>query len=247
MDLVSVVIPYFKKREYIKRCIYSVLGQNYQKFEIIIVYDGKDFSDLTYIGAIAKKDKRINLIKNYKLLGAGESRNKGIRIAKGKFIALLDADDYWDKNKLKFQIKFMKDHNYQASHTSYQIIDKENKKISIRSARNFYEVEDLLYSCDIGLSTIILKKSIFSKSIKFPNTKTKEDFILWLKLLKKKIPIIGLDKKLTYWRKLDNSLSSSTIQKICDGFKVYYIYMNYSFFKSIRSLFYLSINFLKKN
>jgi teichuronic acid biosynthesis glycosyltransferase TuaG len=247
MDLVSVVIPYFKKREYIKRCIQSVLRQNYKKFEIIIVYDGEDFSDLAYIGNIAKKDKRIHLIKNYKLLGAGLSRNKGINISKGKFIALLDADDYWDKNKLKFQIKFMKDHNYLASHTSYQIIDKENKKISIRSARNFYEVEDLLYSCDIGLSTIILKKNIFSKNIKFPNTKTKEDFILWLKLLKKKIPIIGLNKKLTYWRKLDNSLSSSTVQKIYDGFKVYYIYMNYGFFKSIFNLFYLSINFLKKN
>ena len=247
MDLVSVVIPYFKKKEYIKRCIQSVLRQNYKKFEIIIVYDGEDFSDLAYIGAIVKKDKRIHLIKNYKLLGAGLSRNKGINIAKGKFIALLDADDYWDKNKLKFQIKFMKDHNYQASHTSYQIIDKENKKISIRSARNFYEVEDLLYSCDIGLSTIILKKNIFSKNIKFPDTKTKEDFILWLKLLKKKIPIIGLDKKLTYWRKLENSLSSSIIQKIFDGFKVYYIYMNYSFFKSVYNLFYLSINFLKKN
>ena len=247
MDLVSVVIPYFKKREYIKRCIQSVLRQNYKKFEIIIVYDGEDLSDLAYIGAIVKKDKRIHLIKNYKLLGAGLSRNKGINIAKGKFIALLDADDYWDKNKLKFQIKFMKDHNYQASHTSYQIIDKENKKISIRSARNFYEVEDLLYSCDIGLSTIILKKNIFSKNIKFPDTKTKEDFILWLKLLKKKIPIIGLDKKLTYWRKLDNSLSSSIIQKMFDGFKVYYIYMNYSFFKSVYNLFHLSINFLKKN
>ena len=247
MDLVSVVIPYFKKREYIKRCIQSVLRQNYNKFEIIIVYDGKDFSDLSYIESLVKKDKRIQLIKNHKLLGAGLSRNKGINISKGKFIAFLDADDYWGKNKLKFQIKFMKDHNYLASHTSYQIIDNVNNKNLIRSARSFYDVEDLLYSCDIGLSTIILKKNIFSKNIKFPNTKTKEDFILWLKLLKKNIPIMGLNKKLTYWRKLDNSLSSSSIQKIIDGFRVYYIYMDFGFFKSIFNLFYLSINFLKKN
>ena len=246
MDLVSVVIPYFKKREYIQRCIQSVLRQSYKKLEIIIVYDGEDFSDLTYIEKIVKKDKRIYLIKNHKLLGAGFSRNKGISRAKGKFIALLDADDYWDKHKLKFQIKFMKDYNYLVSHTSYQIVDRENKKISIRLARNFYELEDLLYSCDIGLSTVVLSKSIFSKNIRFPNTKTKEDFILWLKLLKKRIPILGLKKKLTYWRKLDNSLSSSSFQKIYDGFKVYYIYMNYSLFKSIFNLFNLSINFLKK-
>ena len=142
MDLVSVVIPYFKKKEYIKRCIQSVLRQNYKKFEIIIVYDGEDFSDLAYILDLVKKDKRIYLIKNYKLLGAGLSRNKGIKISRGKFIAFLDADDYWDKNKLKFQIKFMKDNNCQVSHTSYQIIDKN--KNSIRTARNFYQVNDLL-------------------------------------------------------------------------------------------------------
>ena len=118
MDLVSVVIPYFKKREYIQRCIQSVLRQSYKKLEIIIVYDGEDFSDLTYIEKIVKKDKRIYLIKNHKLLGAGFSRNKGISRAKGKFIALLDADDYWDKNKLKFKIKFMKDYNYLVSHKS---------------------------------------------------------------------------------------------------------------------------------
>ena len=247
MDLVSVVIPYFKKREYIKRCIQSVLSQNYKKLEIIIVYDGEDFSDLAHIENLAKKDKRIRLIKNHKLLGAGLSRNKGVKISKGKFIAFLDADDYWDKNKLKFQIKFMNDHNYLASHTSFQIIDNKNKKSSIRSAKNFYKVEDLIYSCDIGLSTIIIKKNVFSKNVKFPNTKTKEDFILWLMLLKKNISIMGLNKKLTYWRKLDNSLSSSTIQKLCDGFRVYYIYMNFGFFKSIFNLFYLSINFLKKN
>ena len=247
MDLVSVVIPYFKKREYIKRCIQSVLSQNYKKLEIIIIYDGEDFSDLAYIENLAKKDRRIDLIKNHRLLGAGLSRNKGVKISKGKFIAFLDADDYWDKNKLKFQIKFMKDHNYLASHTSFQIIDNKNKKSSIRSAKNFYKVEDLIYSCDIGLSTIIIKKNVFSKNVKFPNTKTKEDFILWLMLLKKNISIMGLNKKLTYWRKLDNSLSSSTIQKLCDGFRVYYIYMNFGFFKSIFNLFYLSINFLKKN
>lgn len=247
MDLVSVVIPYFKKREYINKCIQSVLRQNYKNFEIIIIYDDQDYSDLSYLKSIAKKNKRIQLIINSKSLGAGLSRNKGIKIAKGKFIAFLDADDYWDKNKLKFQLKFMKKNNYLVSHTSYQIIDKKDKNISSRVAKNFFRLEDLLYSCDIGLSTMMLKKNIFSKNIRFPNIKTKEDFILWLNILKKKIPIMGYNKKLTYWRKLDNSLSSSTYQKLFDGFKVYYVYMNYSFVKSIFYLFCLSINFLKKN
>jgi hypothetical protein len=69
---------------------------------------------------------------------------------------------------------------------------------------------------------------------------------MWLRILKKEIPIVALSKNLSYWRKLNNSLSSYTIQKIFDGFKVYYVYMNYDIFRSILNLIYLSVNFLKK-
>ena len=75
------------------------------------------------------------------------------------------------------------------------------------------EVDDLISSCDIGLSTVILKKEIFDSQTKFPNLKTKEDFVLWLKILQKKIFIGSLNETLTSWRKLDNSLSSSFTTK----------------------------------
>lgn len=247
MDLVSIVIPYYRKKDYIKQSINSVLSQSYKNFEIIIIYDDEELLDFNYLKSFVKLDKRIRLIRNKKKLGAGLSRNKGIKLSKGKYIAFLDSDDYWKKNKLKTQLAFMKLNNYLISHTTYQIINQNNKKISIRKARSFFKIQDLLYSCDIGLSTVILKKNLFLKNIKFPNIKTKEDFILWLQILKKKIPIVALDRNLSFWRKLDNSLSSSTIQKIFDGFKVYFVYMNFSIFKSILSLLYLSINFLRKD
>ena len=246
MDLVSIVIPYYKKKKFIKQTINSVLNQTYKKFEVIIIYDDDKLSDLDYLKKIVSLDKRINLIINKKKLGAGLSRNKGIKLSKGKYIAFLDSDDYWSKNKLKTQIAFMDVNKHIISHTTYQIVNQNNEKISIRRARNFFEIQDLLYSCDIGLSTVILKKNLFSKKIKFPNIKTKEDFVLWLSILNKKIPIMALDKNLSSWRKLNNSLSTSTIQKILDGFKVYYVYMNYGIFRSIVNLIYLSVNFLKK-
>ncbi len=151
------------------------------------------------------------------------------------------------QRKIKNSIKFYEKKNCLVSHTSYQVIDKLKSKKKIRIAKNFNNLEELLYSCDIGLSTVIMNKKVFSKSISFPNLKTKEDFVLWLKLLNKKIPIIGFNKKLSYWRKLDDSLSSSTIQKLFDGFKVYHVHMNYGIIRSFFYLFYLSINFLKKN
>lgn len=247
MDLVSIVIPYYKKKEYIKQSIKSVLNQTYKNFEIIIIYDDEELQDLDYLKDLVKLDRRIFLIRNKKKLGAGLSRNIGIKSSKGKYIAFLDADDYWKKDKLKTQIRFMKINKHIVSHTSYQILNQKNKINLIRKARSFFKIEDLLYSCDIGLSTVVLKRNVISNNIKFPNIKTKEDFVLWLKILKKKIPIIAIDKNLSCWRKLNNSLSSSTIQKIFDGYRVYYIYMNYGIFRSILNLFYLSINFINKN
>ena len=87
-------------------------------------------------------------------------------------------------------------------------------------------------SCDIGLSTVLLKREILGSN-KFPNLKTKEDFVLWLKYLKKSYKIFGINTDLTSWRKLDNSLSSSTLQKLSDGFSVYHNYMKFSFIKSV--------------
>ena len=92
----------------------------------------------------------------------------------------------------------------------------------------------------------MLRKKILNKNLKFPKLQTKEDFVLWLNL-SKKIPIIGINKTLTKWRKLDNSLSSNTLQKIKDGFKVYNKYMNFNLIKSLFYLLSLSLNFLTKN
>ena len=80
----------------------------------------------------------------------------------------------------------------------------------------------------------------------FANLKTKEDFVLWLKILEKNIKIGSLQKNLVYWRKLDNSLSSSVIQKIKDGYYVYNKFMKFNLFKSLFFLFLLSINSLLK-
>ena len=172
MDLVSIIIPYFKKREYILTAIRSVLNQTYKKIEILIIYDDEDKIDLDYIKSIKKLDKRIKLIINKKNIGAGYSRNKGITKSKGVFLAFLDADDFWKKDKLKKQIAFMKKNSVKISHTSYKIINKNDKIIGERKAKKLLNHKTLLNDCEIGLSTVIINKKFFSKKIKFPNLKT---------------------------------------------------------------------------
>ena len=158
MILVSVIVPYFKKKKFIEKTIKSILSQSYKNFEIIVVYDDLNRSDLKYIKKIKNYDDRIRLIINNKTLGAGISRNIGINKAKGKYIAFLDADDLWKKDKIKSQLNYMIKHNLEISHTDYEILSGNNKNKKIIKARSFVDYKKLLFSCDIGLSTVMLKK-----------------------------------------------------------------------------------------
>ena len=224
------------------------MKQNYKNIELIIIYDDEDRYEL---GFLKKKIKNVKLKKklliNKKNIGVGKSRNKGIKYSNSEFIAFLDSDDIWSKNKLKTQIKFMNKKKIDASHTSYKIINDSDKQIGIRKADKKIEFKDLLFDCNIGLSTVVIRNTKkIKKILSFPDIKTKEDYVLWLKLTKNNVIFHGIDTPLTSWRKSQNSLSSNSFQKILDGFKVYNTYLKYNYLKSLMGLMYLSLNYLKK-
>ena len=244
MKLVSIIIPYYQKKKFIEQTLKSIFNQKYKYFEVLIIYDDNDKKDLPFLKTLQKKDSRIKIVINQKNIGAGMSRNRGIKLSKGTFIAFVDSDDIWHPEKLKLQLNYMIKNKALISHTSYNIIDSNNRKIGFRKARKI-EYRDLLKSCDIGLSTVMIKKTLLKKEY-FAKLKTKEDYILWLKLAKKKFVFYPIKKPLTSWRSLKNSLSSSIIQKLLDGYFVYRTYLKQSFFKSLFSLLILFINFLKK-
>ena len=190
----------------------------------------------------------LKIIVNKTNLGAGYSRNLGIKNSNTKYVAFLDADDLWVKNKIKFQIDFMEKYNLVFSHSSYFVINSKNKIISNRMAKSKIYFNELIRSCDIGLSTVILNLNFLKKNnYYFPKIKTKEDFVLWLKIAKKITLLRGLNRKLSYYRKTKNSLSSNKFVSLINGYKVYRNYMNFSQIKSIYYLLILSLNFLKKN
>tara|TARA_A100001015_G_scaffold318378_1_gene438121 strand:- start:1150 stop:1902 length:753 start_codon:yes stop_codon:yes gene_type:complete len=247
MSLISIIMPYFKKSKFVQESINSILNQSTQEFEIIIIDDELSENSFNVLSNLKKLDSRIKVFKNKKNLGAGVSRNNALNFCKGEYVAFCDCDDLWKPKKLEKQIKFMKELNLEFSFTSYEIIDDKNLKIGFREAQKSLSFNQLRNSCDIGLSTVMIKKRLLNnEKFRFGKTKTKEDFILWLILAKNGIKIFGMTECLVSWRKNSESLSSYNIQKVIDGYRVYRNYLKYSRTKSIIFLVILSINYMLK-
>lgn len=246
MNLVSIIIPVHKNHLLFLSTLQNLFKQTYKKFEVIIIYDGRNTQDIRSIKLKIKKYKNIRFYSNNKNFGVAYSRNRALKLSNGKYVAFLDSDDLWHEKKLEYQINFMKINNLDFSHTSYNIINTKNKIIATRLAKPLISYKELLNSCDIGTSTVMLKKDILNNE-KFRNLKTKEDYALWLALAKKNIKISGINKILVSWRKNSSSLSSSTFQKIKDAFKIYYEIEKFSFLYSIYRVFVLCFNFVVKD
>ena len=245
MKKVSIIMPYFNKSSFFEEAYHSVLNQNYYNIEIIIIYDDHNLTELSFVKKIINNRKNTILIINKKNYGVGFSRNIGINRSKGFYIAFLDCDDVWKKNKLRNQVNIMNKMKLDFSYTSYSVINENNNFLYNVPAKDFLTHANLLRSCDIGLSTVMIKRQILKK-FKFSRMKTKEDYLLWLQISKNDILIYGVKKYLSLWRKCNNSLSSDIFQKIKDAFNIYYRHEKQGFIRTLLSIIVLSFFAYKK-
>tara|TARA_B100000902_G_C27202363_1_gene859764 strand:- start:359 stop:1093 length:735 start_codon:yes stop_codon:yes gene_type:complete len=241
--LVSIIIPYYKSERFIRKTIASIINQSYKNWEAIIIDDENSKISLRAISFL--KDRRIKILKNINNKGVAKTRNIGISKAKGSLVAFLDSDDYWHKDKLKFQISLMRKNNYNISYTSYTAFEKNKDVKYFVKAKSRLKFSSLIKSNPICCSSVVVKKKFLSKN-PFPNLKTKEDYALWLKI-SKKYDFYPIDKNLTFHRIRKDSLSSFHFNKLINAFTIYnnFLRLNivYSFYCVVR----LYINaFIKK-
>lgn len=114
----------------------------------------------------------------------------------------------------------------------------------VKSPRKI-EYHKLLYSCDIALSSVVVKYDVL-KDNKFCPIKTKEDYLLWLNLSFKNLEMLRVNRYFTYWRKTKKSLSSSVFQKLKDAYFIYNKFLKFNMFKSLIFIFFLSFNSIVK-
>ena len=208
--LVSIILNCFNGEQYLKEALNSIKNQTYKNWELIF-WDNKS-TDKSKDILKSFKNKKFKYFIAKKHTSLYEAKNLAIKVSRGEFISFIDADDIWKNKKLELQIKFMLKKNILFSHSSYEIVDDNNKVKGFRTAENYDSFFQLRRSCNIGLSTVIIERKLLSNRFKFPKIKTKEDYVLWLLIIKSGIKIFGLKKKLVKWRKSRNSLSSALYQ-----------------------------------
>lgn len=220
-SLISIITPTYNSARFIEKTISSVIAQTYKNWEMIIFDDGSIDNSVSIIEKYIKKDSRIKLYQSKTNKGATYSRNEAVKVATGKFIAFLDSDDLWMETKLKQQLTFMENNNYDFSYTQYCIIDENGSNVNRwlpKTKKVNYKC--MLKTCSIGCLTVMLKKESFP-DLKFPNSKFSQDYALWLKLLKDVEFAYCLNEKLGKYRIVSNSLSRDKIRKLKSQWDVY--------------------------
>jgi teichuronic acid biosynthesis glycosyltransferase TuaG len=242
-DLVSIITACYNSENYISETINSVLNQTHQNWELLLVDDCSTDNTKSLIKKFQKTEKRIKLFQLNENSGAAVARNKAIREAKGVFIAFLDSDDNWLPEKLERQLEFMISNNYNLTHTSYELIDHQGNSLNktIVPAK-ILGYKDMLYSNKIGCLTAIYNQRKIGKKY-MPLLRKRQDYALWLKILKTGEKAYGLAEVLSQYRNTENSISNNKLNLIKWNWKLLREVENLSFIKSV---YYLSCNIIFK-
>ena len=181
--LVSIVMPAYNSEPFIEESIRSVQSQTYGDWELLIVDDCSTDKTISIANEIACGDSRIHVFQNKQNSGAAYSRNRALREAKGDWIAFLDSDDLWDKEKLAKQLSFMRDNRCGFSYTKYETVDEEGRPLqkSFSGPARIDRVGMRCY-CWPGCLTVMYDTRIVGV-VQIANLKKHNDYAMWLNVI----------------------------------------------------------------
>lgn len=240
---VDVILPNYNKAEFLEEAIQSVVSQSYKNWKLLIIDDFSNDASSKIISRY-KNNKNIKTIFLSKNKGVSFCRNLGIRLSNSKYIAFIDSDDYWTKDKLVEQIAFMEKFNYVFTYTNYTpfTLKKIKKEILPPNSFNFKE---FIHNTSIGMSSVIIKRSIV-RNIIFKKLKICEDYLFKCEIFKNNNTAIKFNRNTMFYRITKNSLQSSKIRNL---YWIWYINKKYNkltFFNNLKSVLFISISSIKR-
>jgi len=236
---VSIVIPFYNRIQLVLRCIESVIAQTYGNYEIILVNDGST-ENIDQIISLANNSDNIKILYQVNK-GPSAARNYGISVAEGEYIAFLDSDDLWKKNKLELQLNYMIKNQYLYTHTSYSRSD--SGKI-VNSGKSTYRYPFVGFHCRIATPTVIVHKSLLEECNFDESIKVGEDTVLWLNI-SNITPLFGMNVDLATVHIDKDTTASSSSLKIEAFFSINKAFRNGYFIRLIHLVYILIRRFFK--
>jgi glycosyltransferase involved in cell wall biosynthesis len=243
---VAIILPNYNSEAYLDETINSIIDQTFKNWKLIIV-DGNSNDETQRILQNYIQHPNINVIRLKKNKRAGFCRNLAMRNSNSDYVAFIDSDDIWDREKLSKQLDFMIKNDYHFTYTNYLPFKSEKKRQDLKEIKpaNIFTYEKFVRNTSIATSTMIIKKSSIG-NVKFSNTKICEDYFFKCKILKKVTYAHCLSKNLMRYRIRKDSLQSNKIRNL---YWIWYINKNYNkmnFLNNLLSIFFISINSIKK-
>lgn len=216
-ELVSIIVPVYHVEKYIEETMDCVRCQTYPNWELLLVEDcGEDGCAQIIRDYIEKSgDERIKLICQPSNMGAAKARNRGLSEAKGRYIAYLDADDLWEKDKLEKQLQFMRERDAAFAFTGYEFADENGNGLGkVVRVPEKLEYREALKNTTIFTSTVMFDTEKIDKAMLEMPVMKSEDTALWWRILRSGYTACGLDENLVKYRRPGKSLSSNKLEAI---------------------------------
>ena len=211
---VSIITPVYNSAAYLAETICSVLAQTYLDWELILIDDCSTDNSLSLINEYSRNDIRIKVIQQSHNQGQIFARNRGLDSASGRYIAFLDSDDIWVKDKLEKQITFLNERGAAIIHSYYDYIDEESAKLNkVIKAPEKITYNHLLNTNYLGCLTV-LYDTLKTDKQKMPNVGKRDDWACWLNILKQGHTAYCIPEVLASYRVRTNSLSSNKLKTI---------------------------------
>lgn len=246
-NLISIVIPVYNAAPFLARTLQSIELQTYQQWELILVDDASTDESMTvarhWMESFLPENQRTEKIRfffNETNLGAAKTRNRGIKEARGRYLVYLDADDYWDVEKLEKQIQFMRQKQCAFSFTGYEFANQSG----VRNGKVVHAPKEINYREAIRNTTISTITVMFDRSripeelLYMPEECQREDTATWWRILKQGYTAYGLDEALSVYCRHKGSHSSNKLKAVAG---TYQMYRRQEHFHVVKTLYYMTL------
>lgn len=248
MDLVSIITPLYNAEAWIEETAESIFKQTHTNWEWIIINDCSKDASYSIVEKLAAKDSRIKILNNETNLKTARTRNRGIQAASGKYLAFIDSDDIWHPEKLEKQISFMKATGAKLSFHAYRkfrkSIENQGQTIQVPEKVNY---KDLLKSNVIACLSAMYDAEALGKVEMPDGYKAREDYLCWLRILKRIDFAYGMNECLGFYRILNTSYSANKLEVAKFQWKLYREVEKLNLFSSTVNFIFYSLHGIIKN